>query len=87
MDYFAESLSGFDQIFLLPIYPAREAPIKGVDSFVLMQKIKNNNKRIINSVSELFSFLNRDLDMVLLTIGAGDIDQWPKKIQKIALNA
>ena len=87
MDYFAESLSGFDQIFLLPIYPAREAPIKGVDSFVLMQKIKNKNKRIINSVSELFSFLNRDLDMVLLTIGAGDIDQWPKKIQKIALNA
>ena len=87
MDYFAESLSGFDQIFLLPIYPAREAPIKGVDSFVLMQKIKNNNKRIINSVSELFSFLNRDLDMVLLTIGAGDIDQWPKKIKKIALNA
>ena len=87
MDYFAESLSGFDQIFLLPIYPAREAPIKGVDSFVLMQKIKNNNKRIINSVSELFSFLSRDLDMVLLTIGAGDIDQWPKKIKKIALNA
>ena len=87
IDYFAESLSGFDQIFLLPIYPAREAPIKGVDSFVLMQKIKNNNKRIINSVSELFSFLNRDLDMVLLTIGAGDIDQWPKKVKKIALNA
>ena len=87
MDYFAESLSGFDQIFLLPIYPAREAPIKGVDSFVLMQKIKNNNKRIINSVSELFNFINRDLDMVLLTIGAGDIDQWPKLIKKIALNA
>lgn len=87
MDYFAESLSGFDQIFLLPIYPAREAPIMGVDSSVLMQKIKNNNKRIINSVSELFSFLNPDLDMVLLTIGAGDIDQWPKQIKKIALNA
>lgn len=86
MDYFAESLSGFDQIFLLPIYPAREAPIVGVDSSVLIQKIKNNNKRIINSVSELFSFLNRDLDMVLLTIGAGDIDQWPKQIKKIALN-
>lgn len=86
MDYFAESLSEFDQIFLLPIYPAREAPIVGVDSSVLIQKIKNNNKRIINSVSELFSFLNRDLDMVLLTIGAGDIDQWPKQIKKIALN-
>ena len=87
MDYFAESLSGFDQIFLLPIYPAREAPIEGIDSSVLMQKIKNNNKRIINSVSELFNFINRDLDMVLLTIGAGDIDQWPKQIKKIALNA
>ena len=87
MDYFAESLSGFDQIFLLPIYPAREAPIEGIDSSVLMKKIKNNNKRIINSVSELFNFLNRDLDMVLLTIGAGNIDQWPKKIKKIALDA
>ena len=87
MDYFAESLSGFDQIFLLPIYPAREAPIGGIDSSVLIQKIKNNNKRIINSVSELFNFINRDLDMVLLTIGAGDIDQWPKQIKKIALNA
>jgi UDP-N-acetylmuramate--alanine ligase len=87
IDYFAESLAGFDQIFLLPIYPAREAPIEGIDSSVLMQKIKNNNKRIINSVSELFNFINRDLDMVLLTIGAGDIDQWPKQIKKIALNA
>ena len=87
MDYFAESLSGFDQIFLLPIYPAREAPIEGINSSVLIQKIKNNNKRIINSVNELFNFINRDLDMVLLTIGAGDIDQWPKQIKKIALNA
>ena len=86
MDDFAESLSGFDEIFLLPIYPAREAPIEGIDSLVLMRKINNNNKRIINSVSELFNFLNRDLDMVLLTIGAGDIDKWPEQIKKIALN-
>jgi UDP-N-acetylmuramate--alanine ligase len=87
LDYFAESLSGFDQIFLLPIYPAREAPIEGVDSSVLIKKINNSNKRIINSVSELFNFLNRDLDMVLVTIGAGDIDKWPDQIKKIALNA
>ncbi len=51
-----------------------------------MKKIKNNSKRIINSVDELFNFLNRDLDMVLLTIGAGDIDKWPEQIKKIALN-
>ena len=87
MDYFAESLSGFDEIFLLPIYPAREAPIEGIDSSVLMQKIKNTNKRLINSVDELFNFLNREIDMVLLTIGAGDIDKWPEQIKKIALNA
>ena len=86
MDDFAESLSGFDEIFLLPIYPAREAPIEGIDSLVLMRKINNNNKRIINSVSELFNFLNRDLDMVLLTIGAGDIDKWPEQIKIFALN-
>ena len=83
MDFFAESLSGFDEIFLLPIYPAREAPIEGVDSTVLLKKIKNNNKRIINSVSELFKFLNLDLDMVLLTLGAGDIYKWPEQIKKM----
>ena len=71
---------------MLPIYPAREAPIEGVDSSVLLKKINNSNKRIINSVSELFNFLNRDLDMVLVTIGAGDIDKWPDQIKKIALN-
>ena len=86
MDNFAESLSGLDEIFLLPIYPAREAPIDGIDSSVLMKKIKNNSKRIINSVDELFNFLNRDLDIVLLTIGAGDIDKWPKQIKKLAKN-
>ena len=86
MDNFAESLSGLDEIFLLPIYPAREAPIDGIDSSVLMRKIKNNSKRIINSVDELFNFLNRDLDIVLLTIGAGDIDKWPKQIKKLAKN-
>ena len=83
MDYFAESLSGFDEIFLLPIYPAREAPIDGIDSSVLMQKIKNTNKRLINSVDELFKFLNREIDMVLITIGAGDIDKWPEQIKKM----
>ena len=72
---------------MLPIYPAREAPIEGIDSSVLMQKIKNTNKRLINSVDELFNFLNREIDMVLLTIGAGDIDKWPEQIKKIALNA
>jgi UDP-N-acetylmuramate--alanine ligase len=87
LDYFAESLSGFDEIFLLPIYPAREAPIEGIDSSILMQKIKNTNKRLINSVDELFNFLNIEIDMVLLTIGAGDIDKWPEQIKKIALNA
>ena len=83
MDYFAESLSGFDEIFLLPICPAREAAIDGIDSSVLMQKIKNTNKRLINSVDELFKFLNREIDMVLITIGAGDIDKWPEQIKKM----
>jgi UDP-N-acetylmuramate-alanine ligase len=48
-----------------------------------MQKIKNTNKRLINSVDELFKFLNREIDMVLITIGAGDIDKWPEQIKKM----
>ncbi|NQX91240.1 MAG: UDP-N-acetylmuramate--L-alanine ligase [Flavobacteriales bacterium] len=73
IDGFAESLSQLDEIILLPIYPAREKPIEGVDSQWLLDKISNPNKKLINK-----SRLLEDLDVtsleVLITLGAGDID-------------
>jgi UDP-N-acetylmuramate--alanine ligase len=76
LNEFAQSLSLLDDLFLLPIYPAREKPIEGVSSDVLLEKVNLDNKKLIHSPSELFTHLDLESDFLLLTIGAGDIDQW-----------
>ncbi|MCA0132461.1 UDP-N-acetylmuramate--L-alanine ligase [Winogradskyella alexanderae] len=78
---FAESLSKFDQIFLLEIYPARELPIEGVNSEWLLKKINNPNKRLIQKSEIIDHINNNDVD-VLLTIGAGDIGDEVEHIKK-----
>ena len=62
-----------DQLFLLDIYPAREAPIPGVDSALLFEKIKLENKVLCTKDSLLTELKKNKID-VLLTLGAGDID-------------
>ena len=79
---FAKSLSDLDHLFLLPIYPAREKPIKGVNSSVLLDLVKLDNKKLIKSKSELYTDLDKEEDFILLTIGAGDIDLWVNDIFK-----
>jgi len=78
---FAEVLDGADEIILLPIYPARELPIEGVNSEMILTKMKNENRRIMNKeqlimwIKDDFSKnLNREFGEVLITAGAGDID-------------
>ena len=79
---FAWSLSQADKLILLDIYPAREAPILGVDSKMLFNLCKNSNKELC-SKNELLNRLNKsDID-VLLTLGAGDIGTLVNPIQKI----
>ncbi|MFA5419602.1 MAG: cyanophycin synthetase, partial [Bacteroidales bacterium] len=73
-DGFAESLSLLDEVILLDIYPAREKPIEGVTSTLIFEKIKNANKQLCLKTEIPAALANRPLD-VLLTIGAGDIDQ------------
>ncbi len=63
-----------DEIILLDIYPAREEPIEGVDSQMLLAKIRNNNKSI-SSRSELPEMIKKKRPGILLSMGAGDIDQ------------
>lgn len=69
---FAEALSQADEVILLPIYPARELPIPGVTSEIILEKVKCGEKRIY-SKENLISSLQMLNFEVLLTVGAGDI--------------
>ena len=72
MDQFAESLSEFDEIILTDIYPAREQPIKNINSQALLKKIKNNRK-LISKKSNLSNCLKKSKSDVFVIMGAGDI--------------
>lgn len=74
MNEFAEELSRLDELILLPIYPAREEPIPGVTSEVLLEKINNTHKEII-AKEDLINKIKIEDNAVYLTIGAGDIDR------------
>jgi len=81
VDDFAKSLSQFDELILLDIYPARELPIEGVTSKWLLDKIINKNKQLV-SKKELLSKIHESSAQVILTIGAGDIGEEVKHIKK-----
>ena len=70
---FSESLSLLDELFLLDIYPARELPIEGVSSQMLLENITIEKKELVTK-EELINKLNIENLEVLLTLGAGDID-------------
>ena len=78
-DGFASVLSTLDEVVLLPIYPAREEPIEGVNSEMLMARITNPNKTIVQK-PDLVAYLQKRVEeanepIVVLTVGAGDIDR------------
>lgn len=81
---FAKSLSQFDQIMLLDIYPARELPIEGVTSGWLLSLIENENKELVSKVDLISKIKQSDAD-VILTIGAGDIGAEVSKIKQALL--
>ncbi len=73
-DGFGESLALVDELILLDIYPAREAPIPGITSDWLLEKVELENKKLCTKDSLLDELSNRNLE-ILVTLGAGDIDQ------------
>jgi UDP-N-acetylmuramate--alanine ligase len=79
---FSKALDGLDQIVLLPIYPARELPIAGVSSEMLSAGLAPEKCRHI-SKEEIPAFVSGISKGVILTMGAGDIDQWIEKIKTI----
>jgi UDP-N-acetylmuramate--alanine ligase len=79
---FAESLSQFDELLLLEIYPARELPIEGVNATWLLEKITSKSKQVVSKENVLTSIKNSDAE-VYITIGAGDIGEMVKDIKKV----
>jgi UDP-N-acetylmuramate--alanine ligase len=71
---FSESLSLADEVVLLDIYPARELPIPGITSEMLMGDIKAGKKILIGK-SQVMDYLKESQPQVLVTMGAGDIDR------------
>ena len=71
---FSESLSLADEVVLLPIYPARELPIPGVESEMLLEGIQAAKKVCIPK-NEVMEYLDSFTPEVLVTLGAGDIDR------------
>lgn len=79
-DDFAVSLSKFDAILLLDIYPAREKPMEGISSKWLLEKIENPNKKLIEK-ADLISEIKKQDPEILVTLGAGDIGLEVSKIK------
>ncbi len=71
---FAKVLDQASQVFLLDIYPAREQPIEGVNSALILNQMRLNDKRVISITAFMQNFKALDFE-VLATLGAGDIDQ------------
>ena len=84
-DGFAESLDQVDELILLPIYPARELPMEGVSSEMIMQRMKNKNVRIMEK-EEVMNWLKHNKTELLITAGAGDIDNLVGPIKQIVNN-
>ena len=73
-DEFAQELSKLDQLVLLEIYPAREKPIEGINSQMLLNKVTIENKILI-SKEELSEYISHNATEVTLMMGAGDINK------------
>ena len=72
-DGFAEALDMSDELLMLDIYPARELPIEGVNSDMIMQRMQSPNKHKY-SMQDAVEKVRKEQPELLLTVGAGDID-------------
>ena len=82
---FAEVLDMADEVILLPVYPARELPIAGVSSEMILSKMRSKNKMVLNE-EELKDWIGKGFKKqgkVLVTAGAGDIDLLVEPIKEI----
>ncbi|MFV9483000.1 UDP-N-acetylmuramate--L-alanine ligase [Christiangramia sp. ASW11-125] len=77
---FASSLSEFDKVFLMDIYPARETPIEGITSAWLLEQLENDYKRLVSKHDLIDSIRSEYADVVVM-MGAGDIGDEVESVQ------
>ena len=85
-DGFAEVLSMTDELIMLDIYPARELPIEGVNSAMILDKVSIEAKQIL-SKEQTLDYIRAQKPELLLTVGAGDIDTLIIQLKEILTNA
>ncbi|ANE50547.1 UDP-N-acetylmuramate--L-alanine ligase [Flavisolibacter tropicus] len=90
---FSSSLDIADRIILLPIYPARELPMEGVTSEIILKNIQGEDKQLL-SKEELLDWarryaneIDKEFGEVIVVAGAGDIDQLVAPLKQIFANA
>ena len=86
MEGFAEVLSTVDTVIVNPIYAARELPIAGIDSEILVNKISLKEKQVLNR-EEAVIWVEKHQPKLLVIAGAGDIDRIVEPITQNYLNA
>lgn len=84
-DDFAAALDKADEVVLLPIYPARELPIEGVTSQMLLDKMKTDHTLILQK-NDLVNWVKTNKPALLLMAGAGDIDALVKPVTEVLEN-
>lgn len=82
MEEFSDVLAQFDRVVLLPIYPARELPIQGVTSEVLVQNIGDRSVVELVQKQDLISVIPSISQKIILVLGAGDIGVEVEKIKE-----
>ena len=80
---FADSLSLLDEVILLDIYPAREQPIEGVTSRLIYDHLRPGMEKTLCHKEDLLDLLRTKKIDVLITLGAGDIDNYVPQIYKL----
>ncbi len=81
-DGFAATLDMADEIILLPVYPARELPMEGVTSEMVLNKMKNKNSSV-KTKEALLQWIKENKRELIITAGAGDIDTLVEPIKTI----
>lgn len=82
---FAESLSLYDELILLDIYPAREMPIEGINSQWLLDQVNIENKKLV-SKAQLFNEIKNCTARIVVMAGAGDITKEVQHLVKLIEN-
>ena len=80
---FADSLSLLDEVILTDIYPARELPIEGVSSELIFENLRPSIEKTLCKKEEVLSILKSKNIEVLITLGAGDIENYAPQICEI----